>query len=97
MGSVNEGPDDTIHSWRVTNTPQLSPDQLYDELVRAGVEMDSHESDLYVPFTDAVRALLKRYRFRQGCVPFTDPKTNTLWVTIPFAFKPFWANRQERG
>lgn len=64
------------------------PRSPYAALVAAGVELDSHESDLYALDTSRSRAIL--YAHGKAVIPFraTDGR---VWLDIPFGFDPFWA------
>lgn len=63
---------------------------IYKEMQSTGVEIASHESDLYVPVTAATRAIVDRYTSRDIVTTFTDQATGKLWFDIPFAYTPFW-------
>ena len=69
---------------------------LYDEMVKAGVEMDHHESDLYVPVNDVTRAILARYP-KQARKTFASNPDGKPWYDIHFAYEPFWADKIEVG
>jgi len=56
---------------------------VYEELKAAGCKMDSHESDLYVEFTEEVAKILPKY-------DITYTYIGNGWIEIPFAFDPFW-------
>ena len=64
---------------------------LYEEAVRRGWWHDSHESDLYLPWTSEVVEACKA----RGLVPapFRDQRDGVLRYEVPFAFDPFWSNR----
>jgi hypothetical protein len=63
---------------------------IYEDMVKAGVEIGHHESDLYVEDSEAARAVLKDYPFRSNCKRFCCNITGEIWIDIPFAYEPFW-------
>ena len=76
---------------------------LYGTLRAAGVSLDHHASDLYVPVTSTSRPILDRYRQQalrrayqptNGRVPhmsyFTDATTGALTCDVFGAYDPFW-------
>jgi hypothetical protein len=67
---------------------------IFQEMQQAGVEIDNHESDLYVPVTDVTRAIVARFEFKQSVTTFQNQITGTLWYDIPFAYTPFWESKQ---
>jgi len=67
---------------------------LYQELKAAGVPMANHESDLYVPDTEQVRAILDKYPVsKSNARRFTNQVEGGTWIDIPFAFEPWWERR----
>lgn len=70
---------------------------IYDDLLRAGIEVDHHRSDLYAPNTKEVRDILKRYP-QQPVEPFavqpSHPDRGQAWVCIPYAYSPFWEDKK---
>ncbi len=77
---------------------------LYDQLVAAGVPVDSHESDLYAKVTPESTAIIAAAREagRLHTRPSTfyneqQPKgQRELWYDIPFMYSPFWRKRASR-
>lgn len=70
------------------------PGELYDEVVRRGLEHDHHESDLYLKDTPAARQLLTCYfRSLASVTRFIHQAQRTPWFDIPFAYAPFWRER----
>lgn len=68
---------------------------LYDEVVKRGIPHSSHFSDLYLPCTEEVRALLLHYGHdRRGkhatATTFVNQVEGGLWYDVPFAYAPFW-------
>lgn len=71
---------------------------LYEELKAAGIETDSHESDLYAPDTPEVVAILARYPTENKTSrAFVNQIDKKLWFDIPFAFTPFWQAKAGGG
>jgi len=59
---------------------------LYEEIKKTGVEMDSHESDLYCLKTDETTAIIAKHDVSSSMF-YSEGK---LWYDIPFAYQPFW-------
>lgn len=66
---------------------------IYEDMKAAGVQIDNHESDLYVPVTDVTRAIVARYSDTHSITSFRHATTGAHWYDIPFAYAPFWANK----
>jgi hypothetical protein len=71
------------------------PLTIYDQLVAAGVPLDSHESDLYAKLTEASTAIIRAYPSRDNVRTFVHQVDHTVWYDIPFAYLPFWEARQK--
>jgi hypothetical protein len=71
---------------------------LYQTLKEAGIETDSHESDLYFPVTDASREILSRFPLQKSnATTFSNeapPHVGERWYDVPFAYDPFWTHKQ---
>ena len=68
---------------------------LYGDLLAAGVQMDSHESDLYFQDTPESLAILRKYPdSAQIAEPFTK-LDGSRWWEVPFAFLPWWERRTQ--
>lgn len=63
---------------------------IYQQMVEAGVEIDHHATDLYVPVTEASTELVCAYRWRKNVTTFINQVTGDLWYDIPFAYEPAW-------
>ena len=71
---------------------------LYQDLVDAGIPIDSHASDLYVKFTPETRAtveaLLAKYpEHAKNTSTFENQRPDEkgqLWLEVNFAYQPFW-------
>jgi len=73
---------------------------LYDAALAAGIEIASHESDLYLPDTPEVRKLVKQFEEAgQRCRPsrFMNQRTKTPWLEFAFCYMPYWRAREEEA
>ncbi len=73
----------------------LSSKELYAAVVAAGIPVDHHESDLYIPVTEETRKLVAEYQFPKNVTSFLSniPEADgvrRMWYDIPFAYQPFW-------
>lgn len=69
---------------------------LYGDLLRAGVPIDSHESDLYFRDCEAGRTILARYPEQARIArKFYSGRDHEPWWDIPFAYLPWWQARAE--
>lgn len=72
---------------------------IYQRMLAAGVQIDSHESDLYVPATEQTRKLIADYNqevkqgFRLETRTFTSQIDGKPWIDIFFAYEPWWIAR----
>jgi len=74
---------------------------LYQRIVEAGIPYDNHESDLYVPDTPQVRAIIEECRHHTqhvfaSFVHQVAPHKGELWLDIPFAYDPWWNERSKQ-
>jgi len=60
---------------------------IYTEMKEAGLEMDNHESDLYVEDSLKAREILAKYENKSSTFFNCDGK---VWIDIPFMYDPFW-------
>lgn len=60
----------------------------YKELIAAGIQTDSHESDLYVLVTPDSSRIVKASGWSRST--FVSQIDGKLWFDLPFAFEPFW-------
>lgn len=67
---------------------------IYQEMVKAGVEITNHESDLYAKVTPESEAIVKAYEFKSNVRRFINNIDGLSWFDIPFAFSPYWIKRQ---
>ena len=63
---------------------------IYEQMKAAGVQIDNHESDLYVPVNAATMQILDGYEHIQNVTTFIAQGTDEKWYDIPFAYDPFW-------
>ena len=73
--------------------PEVS---LYDRMKAAGVEIDHHESDLYVPVNQTTEAIIAQYRFKSNVTRFISQIDRKPWFDIPFAYQPYWDEKTRR-
>lgn len=66
---------------------------IYKEMVEAGVENSSHESDLYVPVNMVTTQLVEAYEHKNNVTMFTSNIDGKRWYDIPFAFDPYWESK----
>lgn len=66
---------------------------IYKEMKAAGVEMSSHESDLYVPVNLVTAALVTAYEHKNNVTTFTSNIDGNRWYDIPFAYDPYWESK----
>lgn len=69
-------------------------DTLYARLKAANVPMENHYSDLYVPDTDKVRAIIATHPDRVYMTRFVSQIDGKVWIDLPFAYEPWWTRRQ---
>jgi hypothetical protein len=70
---------------------------LYEQCQAAGIETDHHESDLYIPVTEATMALIKAYEFKTNVTTFISQIDKKLWYDVPFGYMPFWEKTARRA
>lgn len=56
---------------------------LYEACVEAKLEIDHHESNLYIKDCPVARALVYQYAYKLKL--FSEG-----WLDVPFAYQPFW-------
>jgi hypothetical protein len=95
---VDGGIPGTESEGRRENGKGEAMDTIYEEMMAAGVAVDSHESDLYVADTTASRSILSRHDVHvKNAKGFTNAVTGDRWIDIPFAFDPFWIKKGRRA
>lgn len=70
-------------------------DELYDELVKEGFTLDHHESDLYIKDSPLARELVEKHGLKYTC--FIDDIEHQRWLDVPFAYAPFWREKNKHG
>lgn len=64
---------------------------LYTALIKAGIQIDSHYSDLYFPVTEQTTAILAKFpKQKEIAKKFICNITKKPCYDVPFAFLPFW-------
>lgn len=58
---------------------------LFKEVVELGIPYSNHYSDLYLPNTEQVRGLLKKYDKRGEC--FQNQVEGGIWIDVPFSYE----------
>ena len=67
---------------------------IYEELKAAGVEIDHHESDLFVPVNAITIPIVDRFDPDRATVTtFNSRIDGKLWYDIPFQYAPFWERK----
>lgn len=61
---------------------------IYEQMKATGVEIDHHETDLYVPVTETTKAIVKDYEHKSIVTCFPSQIDGSLWYDIPFAYTP---------
>ena len=68
---------------------------IYTDCIEAGIEVANHASDLYVPDTPEVRAILKKHNSKNHST-FRDNITGNIWLDVPFCYDPYWEAKLKR-
>lgn len=70
------------------------PRGLYKDLVNAGVEVSSHESDLYFRPTEKALAIFNKYpHLKKNSSKFNADDGSGVWIEVPFHYDPYWEKR----
>lgn len=69
---------------------------IYEQMKAAGVEIDHHCSDMYVPANEITREIVKGYEFKQNVTRFKSAIDGTPWLDIPFSFDPWWEDAEKQ-
>lgn len=61
-------------------------------------DIDHHSfgSDLYLRVNDISKKLVEEYEFKQNVKTFKDNIDHVLWYDIPFAYDPFWKDKEQK-
>ena len=75
---------------------------IYERAKAAGLEIDSHESDLYLKDTLKAREIVREWESESKrrvsfITYFHSEIDNAQWMDIPFAFDPFWSEKGEQS
>jgi len=66
---------------------------LYQSACKAGLAIDSHESDLYLKDCLEARRLVQNSRSAHSF--FTNQIDGKRWIDVPFCYDPWWAARAQ--
>lgn len=66
---------------------------IYTAVVQCDIELDHHETDLYIPVNNITKKLINSYVFKCNVTTFINQVTKTLYYEIPFAYSPAWKER----
>ncbi len=69
---------------------------IYTEMKAAGVEIDNHCSDMYVPDNATTREIVKGYEYKCNVIRFISDIDGTPWLNIPFAYDPWWSDAEKQ-
>lgn len=76
---------------QITETTNMS---LYETLKAAGIEIDHHASDLYVPVTPESKLILAKYPLQnKNASVFKSNTDGVMMFDIPFAYDPAWEKK----
>ena len=65
---------------------------LYERAKAAELDIDNHESDLYLKDTPEAQTIIKDWQKASGldgCITYFKDE-GVQWIDIPFMFDPFW-------
>lgn len=65
---------------------------IHQQLLAAGVELDSHESDLYAKVTPESTRIVEESDHSSSM--FRSEVDGKMWFDLPFAYEPYWRARQ---
>ncbi len=80
----------------MTNKEASISISIYELLLKAGIPLDHHESDLYVMVTPESTAIISNYEFKSNVRTFTSKLDKKAWYDIPFAFMPYWESKSPK-
>ena len=70
---------------------------IYEKMVEAGVKIENHCSDLYVPKNETTDEIVADYEFPAMVSVFRDNIDHELWYDIHFAYDPYMFGRKEKN
>lgn len=68
--------------------------ELYEIVVKEGIEHDTHQSGLYFPVNERTNYLTGNYEFSSNVTKFRDQISGNTWYCIPFANKAYLDKRK---
>lgn len=70
---------------------------LYQEILESGVEIGNNYSDLYFPVTEQTTLILNKFPLEWGNhKTFINQNDKKRWYDVPFAYMPYWEEKQKR-
>ncbi len=78
-------------------TQRTDHEPIYTQLLKAGCELDHHESDLYCAVSDTSRKIIDGYESKSNVTTFRSQIDRAEWYDIPFAYLPFWDKSNLQG
>lgn len=72
-------------------------ENIYDEMIKNGIECSNHYSDLYVPVNYITTEIVKQYRFKEDVRVFIGNIDGKATFDIPFAYKPYWIEKERQA
>lgn len=66
---------------------------IHQEVLKAGIEVGSHYSDLYVKVTPVSTEIVNQYEYKKNVTTFVSQIDGTLWYDIPFAYDGFFESK----
>lgn len=76
------------------------PSTLYEDCVKAGVQIEHHYSDMYIPVNETTQKLVAEHVKNGGAKPEffkSNIAPHGLWYDIPFAYLPYWQEKEEEN
>ena len=65
----------------------------YEKALKAGLEIDNHESDLYLKDCEQARIIVAEHEFASNVTRFRSQIDGGIWFDVPFAYDPWWQKR----
>lgn len=63
---------------------------IYKEAKALNLEIDNHNSDLYIKQSAESKKLVDSYEHKNSVKTFRSETDKGLWYEVPFAFDPFY-------
>ena len=67
---------------------------IYEEMKQAEIEIDHHDSNLYVKDCVTSRAIMVNHGYNpEGMTPYSwiNRLDGSKWYDLPFQYEPFWS------